>query len=98
MASGTPVITSNAASLPEVVGDAGIRVSPYDVDALANAIITVLGSVSLREKMREKGLNRAARFTWERCAAETARVYEAVLSKTGVRNPVYPQAIKQSSV
>lgn len=70
MACGTPVITSNTSSLPEVVGDAGIMVDPHDVDGLAEAMGRVLGDPEVREGMRAKGLVRAAGFTWERTAAE----------------------------
>jgi glycosyltransferase involved in cell wall biosynthesis len=83
MACGTPVITSNASSLPEVVGDAAISVDPYDVDALAAAIGRVLGDAPLRAELRARGLARAAQFTWERAARETLAVYREVL---GTRN------------
>jgi glycosyltransferase involved in cell wall biosynthesis len=69
MACGTPVITSNTSSLPEVVGDAGILVDPHDVDGLAEAMVRVLDDPSTREQMRARGLERAAGFTWERTAA-----------------------------
>lgn len=81
MASGTPVISSNSSSLPEIVGGAAIMINPHDVESLAKAIVMVLGSESLRKKMREKGLEQAGRFTWEKCADETAKVYDNVLSK-----------------
>jgi glycosyltransferase involved in cell wall biosynthesis len=81
MASGTPVISSNSSSLPEVVGDAAVMINPYDVESLAKAIVMVLESESLRKKMREKGLEQAGRFTWEKCADETAMVYDSVRSK-----------------
>lgn len=81
MASGTPVITSNTSSLPEIIGDAGIMINPRDVDSLAKSIVTVLGSESLRMKMREKGLDQAGRFSWKKCADETAKVYDIVRSK-----------------
>jgi len=79
MACGTPVVCSNAASLPEVVGDAAITVDPYDVEGLAEAMQRVLTDTGLREELREKGLARAKRFTWERAAKETIAVYRKVL-------------------
>jgi glycosyltransferase involved in cell wall biosynthesis len=79
MACGTPVITSNASSLPEVVGDAALTVDPYDVDGLAAAIERALADEDLRAELRRRGLERAARFTWERAARETLAVYEQVL-------------------
>ncbi len=80
MACGTPVITSNASSLPEVVGDAAISVDPYDIDALAAAIGRVLGDAPLRAELRARGLARAAQFTWERAARETLGVYTEVVT------------------
>jgi glycosyltransferase involved in cell wall biosynthesis len=76
MACGTPVITSNASSLPEVVGDAGIMVAPTDVGALAAALREVLRDDGLREAMRERGFAQARRFSWRACAERTLRVYE----------------------
>lgn len=78
MACGTPVITSNTSSLPEVVGDAGIMVDPYDVDGLADAMHKVLTNDGLREDMIKKGLKRAKMFSWEKCAKEMLDVYEEV--------------------
>ena len=79
MACGTPVITSNTSSLPEVVGDAGIMVDPYDVDRLADAMHKVLSNDGLREDMIKKGLERAEMFSWEKTARETLKVYEEVI-------------------
>jgi glycosyltransferase involved in cell wall biosynthesis len=79
MACGTPVVCSNAASLPEVVGDAAIMVDPYDVEGLAEAMLRVLTDADLREHLRRKGLERARQFTWERTARETVAVYREVL-------------------
>lgn len=81
MACGTPVITSNTSSLPEVVGDAGIMVNPYDVDGLADAMYEVLTNDELREDMIKKGLERAKMFSWEKCAKETLDVYEEVYNR-----------------
>ncbi len=80
MACGTPVVCSNAASLPEVVGDAAITVDPHDVEGLAEAIHRVLADAGLREELRAKGLERAKLFTWERAARETLAVYRRVLA------------------
>ena len=81
MACGTPVITSNTSSLPEVVGDAGIMVDPYDVDGLADAMYKVLGNDGLREDMIKRGLERAKIFSWEKAAKETMKVYEEVYNQ-----------------
>jgi len=79
MACGTPVISSNASSLPEVVGDAGILFDPLDTDAIAKALADVLGSESLRQTLVEHGLSRVALFSNRQMAAETLAVYESVL-------------------
>ena len=78
MACGTPVITSNSSSLPEVVGDAGIMVDPNDVDGLANAIYSVLSDANLRNEMSRKGLERAKLFSEGRMAREMLRIFEEV--------------------
>jgi glycosyltransferase involved in cell wall biosynthesis len=75
MACGLPVVVSNVASLPEVVGDAGILIDPHDVDELTVAIWRVLNDDDLEQEMREKGLRQAARFSWERAARETLEIY-----------------------
>jgi glycosyltransferase involved in cell wall biosynthesis len=76
MSCGTPVITSNMSSLPEVAGDAAIMVDPYDVRAIASAIHCVLASSDLRTSLRQKGLVRASSYSWERTAQMTVEVYE----------------------
>jgi glycosyltransferase involved in cell wall biosynthesis len=78
MACGTPVVTSNVSSIPEVVGDAALMVDPYDVDELAETMRKVLQDERLREEMRRKGLVRAKLFSWEETARNTRRVYEEV--------------------
>ncbi|MGB9804811.1 glycosyltransferase family 4 protein [Desulfofundulus sp.] len=83
MACGTPVVVSNTASLPEVVGDAGVYVNPYDVDDIAQGIYRVLTDQELRCQLREKGLARAKLFTWKRSARETLKVFEEVLEEKG---------------
>jgi glycosyltransferase involved in cell wall biosynthesis len=81
MACGTPVVCSNASSLPEVVGDAAMTVDPYDVEALADAIRQVLSDANLRDELRGKGLKQARRFTWERTAWQTLAVYNEALER-----------------
>ena len=75
MACGLPVIVSNVASLPEVVGDAGLLIDPNNVDELTVSMWRVLNDPEARREMREKGLRQAARFSWERAATETAAIY-----------------------
>lgn len=80
MACGTPVITSNTSSLPEVVGDAGIMLDPNDVDGFAKAIYEVLTNEGLKQDMIKKGLEQAKKFSWEKCAKETLEVYQKVVN------------------
>jgi glycosyltransferase involved in cell wall biosynthesis len=82
MACGTPVVTSSTSSLPEVAGDAARLVDPRDVDAMATAITTLLEDSDARAQLVERGLRRAAEFTWDRVAATTVDVYHSVLSRT----------------
>lgn len=77
MACGTPVVASNTSSLPEVVGDAGLTVSPYDPAALAEAISRVLDDADLRQDLRERGLRQARAFSWRVTAERTLAAYEA---------------------
>lgn len=79
MCCGTPVITSNASSIPEVVGDAGILLDPSDVYGFAEAIKTVLENEEQRQKIIEKGLNRAKIFNWEIAANKTLDIYAKCL-------------------
>ncbi|MEE8472104.1 MAG: glycosyltransferase family 1 protein [Dehalococcoidia bacterium] len=80
MAVGTPVITSNAASLPEVVGEAGLQVDPEDVGAIAAALERVCGDDALAEDMRAKGLKRAQQFSWDRAARQVMEIYHKLLA------------------
>ena len=75
MACGVPVLTSNASSLPEVVGDAGVMVSPTDTRMLAEAMAELVCDANRREALGKGGLIRAASFSWERAARETLAVY-----------------------
>jgi glycosyltransferase involved in cell wall biosynthesis len=81
MACGTPVITSNVSSLPEVVGDAAMLINPEDVDGLTVTMWRVLSDEKLQREMRAKGLKRAQTFSWERAARETLAVYRLVAGK-----------------
>ncbi|MBM3466165.1 MAG: glycosyltransferase family 4 protein [Armatimonadetes bacterium] len=75
MACGTPVVSSNATSLPEVVGDAGILVDASRPEEAAAAVLRLCADADLRGKFRDAGLKQAAEFTWERCARITLEVY-----------------------
>lgn len=78
MAYGCPVIVSNVASLPEVTGEAAIKVDPHDTDGIASAIREVLTNENLRRELVSRGLKRASQFSWEKAAEETLKVYESV--------------------
>jgi glycosyltransferase involved in cell wall biosynthesis len=78
MASGTPVVTSNVSALPEVMGDAGVLVDPYDVESIVQGLGRVLTEPALAAEMRRKGLERAREFSWERSATRTLEVYRQV--------------------
>ncbi|MBI3970311.1 MAG: glycosyltransferase family 4 protein [Chloroflexi bacterium] len=79
MACGTPVVTSNTSSLPEVVGNAGVTVEPTDVDALAEVMRTVLTDESRAAEMSAAGRRQAARFSWTAAAQSCAAAYRAAL-------------------
>ncbi|HEX8684646.1 MAG TPA: glycosyltransferase family 1 protein [Ardenticatenaceae bacterium] len=79
MACGTPVVTTHAASLLEVVGEAGRTVSPDDNEALTEALGSLLADPAEREMRRERGFAQAARFRWRESAATQAEVYRRVL-------------------
>jgi glycosyltransferase involved in cell wall biosynthesis len=80
MASGTPVITSNVSSLPEVVGDAALLIDPYEPDAIADAMYRVLSDSALRESLRERGFARARHFSWDRSIRRVHEIYREVLT------------------
>ena len=75
MCSGCPVVTSNTSSLPEVVGEAGIMVSPTDTGGWVEAMRRVLIDRELRNRMIAKGLEQAKKFSWDRTAQQTLEVY-----------------------
>ena len=81
LSQGVPVITSNAASLPEVVGDAALTFKPEDVQELAALMLQVLKDDKLRNSLREKGPERAKEFSWRITAEKTIGVYRQLLKK-----------------
>ncbi|MCS7061002.1 MAG: glycosyltransferase family 1 protein [Anaerolineae bacterium] len=80
MACGAPVICSNAASLPEVAGDAALLVAPIDVAGWAKALQRALGDAGLRADLAARGLRRAAHFTWAEAARQTRETYNRLLA------------------
>lgn len=80
MTCGIPVIASNISSLPEVVGEAGILVDPYNIYSISDGMLTILQDKSKRDRIIQKGMERIKLFNWKKCAAETIKVYESVIS------------------
>ena len=78
MACGTPVITSSSSSLPEVGGDAAVRVDPHDAIDLSDAMYRVLADRDLREDLRERGLKWVRAFSWRRTAEQMSRLLDEV--------------------
>jgi glycosyltransferase involved in cell wall biosynthesis len=81
LACGVPVVGSNASSVPEIVGDAGILVDPRDARAMAGALIAVCTEDPLHDDLGERALKQAEKFSWEKCARETAEAYESITRK-----------------
>ncbi|HZK67865.1 MAG TPA: glycosyltransferase family 1 protein [Chloroflexota bacterium] len=75
MACGIPVVVSDVSSLPEVVGDAGIRVAPENPEAWEAALVQLIGDSEMRADLGARGLRRAGGFSWEKTAVETLSVY-----------------------
>lgn len=82
MACGVPVIATSVSSLPEVAGEAGLLVPPGDETALTQAMQAVLTDPDVRQRLTEKGPQRASQFTWKRTALSTLKVYGHVLART----------------
>ena len=78
MACGCPVIASNASSLPEVVGDAGVLVEPDDVEGLSRELFSLLSDEGRWEDLRKRGLVRARQFSWDETARRMIEVYRRV--------------------
>ncbi|NWG04922.1 MAG: glycosyltransferase family 4 protein [Syntrophaceae bacterium] len=78
MASGTPVITSNTSSLPEVAGEAALMVNPMEVFEIFEAMEALITNPSLREELKGKGLEQSKKFTWEKTARQTLVIYQKV--------------------
>lgn len=80
MACKTPVIVSNAASLPEICGDAALYCDPFDVESIADKIIQLLDDPSMQEQLSRKGLERVKEFTWQKAATELMQVFDGELN------------------
>jgi len=80
MACKTPVIVSNAASLPEICGDAALYCDPFDIESIAEKIIQLLDDRSLQEQLCQKGIERVKEFTWQKAATELMQVFDGELN------------------
>jgi len=83
MACGTPVITSNTSSLPEVIGDAGIMIDPHNEEKLAEEMYNILTNEKLVNKLTRKGLERAKLFDWNKSAQQTMEIYRSMVTTGG---------------
>ena len=82
MACGVPVIASNSASLPEVVGETGVLLDPQDVDGMTQAMIWMASTPTDRQRLGQQALERSKRFSWFACVEETVAAYRQVLSSS----------------
>ncbi|MFL0195591.1 glycosyltransferase family 4 protein [Clostridium sp. WILCCON 0269] len=80
MSCGTPVITSNISSIPEVVGDGGILINPFDIESLMYSIEALINDSSIREELSLKALKQSAKFSWEKTSEKTIEVYNKILN------------------
>jgi glycosyltransferase involved in cell wall biosynthesis len=97
MACGTPVIASDCSSIPEITGKAALFAEGKDASMLANTICLLLSNKALRANLVSKGLERAAKFSWERCAQQTIDVYEQVyLQIHSLGSALDQKSLKQS--
>jgi len=88
MAHGTPVLTSNTSSIPEVVGNAAVLVNPENLFEMMRALQRVLLDQSLREKMRQRGYEQVKKFSWDVSAAEVLTGYGEVVGRSGAVIPI----------
>lgn len=82
MAYGTPVVSSNASCMPEILGDAAEYFDPLDIDDMAAKTLTVIDDESLRRSMIQRGHAQVAKYSWKKMAQETLAVYEKVLKSS----------------
>ena len=94
MGCGTPTITSNVSSLPEVAGNAAVLVEPTDVEAMVEAAIKIRDDAAYRQDLVSRGLARVKEFNWQKTAAQTASFYQQILTH---KNEVLPQQYLEQS-
>lgn len=78
MACGCPVVSSNVSSLPEIVGEAALLIKP-EVEEIIQGLEKIIGNESLRNKLKEKGLHQASKFSWQKTARQTLEIYSSVI-------------------
>lgn len=81
MACGCPTIVSKTSSLTELVGDASIMVNPHDEKDIAKGILEILNNETKQQEIIKKGLQRASKFSWDKCAEETVKIYKSIILK-----------------
>ena len=79
MACGTPVLTSNISSLPEVVGDSGVLVDPFSKESIKDGILRMLNDDNLRQELSIKGQERAKLFSWTRVTEKLYNIYQSLM-------------------
>ena len=77
---GIPTIISDRSSLPEVAGEAALKIDPDQPDSIADALYRALTDSALRATLTQRGLEQARHFSWEKAARETLAVYERALA------------------
>ena len=80
MACGTPVITSNVYSMPEIAGDAGVYVNPFNVSSIKEGIIKIVNDKNFANKKAKEGLRQSHKFSWDKCARLTFKIYEETIN------------------
>jgi len=82
MQCGTPVVTSNVSSIPEIVGDACLLANPYSVDSISDSILALLSDRDEWQKYSFMGIEKTREYSWQKTAAETLEVYKKCIEST----------------
>ena len=80
MSCGTPVITGNTSSMPEIANEAAVIVDPFDPGEIAHAMINILTDATLRDRLIESGKKRAKRFSWQDSANRFCQIFESIVN------------------
>jgi len=88
MSFGVPVLTSSCSSLPEVAGDAGLLVDPYNIDSIADGLTKLITDVGLREQLAGRTKENVAKFGWEKTAREVMAAIEEAIAERQNRRQV----------